>query len=61
MSHLILVAGDFNVRSFFWREKDREISEGSQIDAITSSYGLSELICEPTYIYIYQLKLFFHG
>ena len=56
MSHLILVTGDFNVRSFFWREKDRAISEGSQIDAITSSYGLSELIYQPTYIYTYQLK-----
>ena len=48
--HFILVTGDFNVRSFSWWKNDLTTSEGNQVDAITSSYGLSQLICEPTHI-----------
>ena len=48
--HFTLVTGDFNVRSSSWWKNNLTTSEGSQVDAITSSYGLSQLICEPTHI-----------
>ena len=32
-----------------WKN-DLTTSEGNQVDAITSSYDLSQLICEPTHI-----------
>ena len=48
--HFILVTGDFNVRSSSWWKNDLTTSEGNQVYAITSSYGLSQLICEPTHI-----------
>ena len=35
---------------FFWWKNDLTTSEGNQVDAVTSSYGLSQLICEPTHI-----------
>ena len=44
--HFISVTGDFNVRSSFWWKNDVTTSEGNQVDAITSSYGLNQLICE---------------
>ena len=47
--HFILVTGDLNVRSSFWKN-DLKTSESDQIDVITLSYGLSQLICEPTHI-----------
>ena len=46
----ILVTGDFNVRSSSWWKNDLTVSEGNQVDAVTLSYGLSQLICEPTHI-----------
>ena len=49
-SHFILVTGNFNVRTSSWWKNDLTTSEGNQLDAITSSYGLSQLICEPTHI-----------
>ena len=48
--HFILVTGDFNVRSPSWWKNDLTASEGNQVNAITSSYGLSQLIREPTHI-----------
>ena len=48
--HFILVTGNFNVRSSSWWKNDLTTSEGKQVNAITSSYGLSQLICEPTHI-----------
>ena len=48
--HFILVTGDFNIWSFSWWKNDLTTIEGNQVDAITSSYGLSQLICEPTHI-----------
>ena len=35
---------------FFWWKNDLTTSEDNQVDAVTSSYGLSQLICEPTHI-----------
>ena len=48
--HFILVTDNFNVRSSSWWKNDVRTSEGNQVDALTSSYGLSQLICEPTHI-----------
>ena len=42
--HFILVIGDFNFRLSSWWKNDLTTSEGNQVDAITSSYGLSQLI-----------------
>ena len=46
----ILVTGDFNTRSLSYWKDDLTTSEGNQVHAITSSYGLSQIICEPTHI-----------
>ena len=48
--HFILVTGDYNVLSSCWWKNDLTTSEGNRIDAITSSYGLSQFICEPTHV-----------
>ena len=48
--HFILVTGDFNIRSSSWWKNDLTTSEGNQVAAITSSCGLSQLICKPTHI-----------
>ena len=48
--HFILVTGDFNVRSSSWWKNDLTTREGGQVDTITSSYGWSQLIREPTHI-----------
>ena len=48
--HFILVTGDFNVRSSSWWKNDLTTSKGSQVDAITSSYVLSQLIRESTHV-----------
>ena len=44
-SHFILVTGDFNVRSSSWWKNDLTKTVGNQVDAITSFYGLGQLIC----------------
>ena len=49
--HFILVTGDVNVWSSSWCKNDITTSEGNQLDVIASSYGLSQLICEPTRIF----------
>ena len=44
----MLAAGEFNIQlSSSWK-KDQSATEGSQVDAITSASGLSQLICEHT-------------
>ena len=48
--HFILVTGDFNVRSSSWWKNGLTTSEGNQLDATNSSYGLRQLICKPIYI-----------
>ena len=49
-SVFILVTDGFNARLSPWSKNDQTKSEGSQVSAITSSFGLSQLIREPTYI-----------
>ena len=45
-----VVLGDFNVKSSNWYKHDKTTYEGSKIDAITSQFGLQQLIKEPTHI-----------
>ena len=47
---MIVVLGDFNAKSNNWCKVDITSLECSKIDTITSSYGLSQLIQEPTHI-----------
>ena len=42
--------GDFNTKSSTWYKQDKTTYEGSKIDAITSRFGLQQLIREPTHI-----------
>ena len=46
----MLINGDFNVCSSTWWKHDLTESEGSQVDTITLSYCLSQLIRKPTHI-----------
>ena len=46
----MFLTSDFNVRSSCWWKHDLTTNEGSQVDAITSIYGLTQLIREPTHI-----------
>ena len=47
---MTVVLGDFNAKSNNWYKADVASLEGSKIDTITSSYGLNQLIQEPTHI-----------
>ena len=46
----VLITGDFNVRSTNWCKNDLSTSEGTQVDSLTTSYGLSQIISDPTHI-----------
>ena len=41
---------DFNARSKSWCNSDINTNEGTKIDAVTSSYGLKQLISQPTHL-----------
>ena len=47
---MTVVLGDFNAKSNNWCKADVTSLEESKIDFITSSYGLNQLIQEPTHI-----------
>ena len=47
---MTIVLGDFNAKSNNWRKADIASLEGSKIDTIANSYGLNQLIQEPTHI-----------
>ena len=47
---MTVVLGDFNAKSNNWCKAEITSLEGSKIDTITSSYGLNQLIQEPTHI-----------
>ena len=47
---LLITAGDFNVRSTNWWKNDLSTSEGTQVDSLTTYYGLSQIISDPTHI-----------
>ena len=44
--YLIVILGDFNAKSSNWYKHDTTIYEGSKINAITSQFGLKQLIQE---------------
>ena len=46
----VLMIGDFNVKFCIWSINDTTTPEGTQIDAITSLYGMKQLISEPAHI-----------
>ena len=48
---IISVLGDFNAKSTNWCKNDITSHEGFMIDAVTSNYGLQQLIHEPTHIF----------
>ena len=45
-----VVLGYFNTKSSNWYKHDKSTYESSKIDAVTSKFGLEQLIKEPTYI-----------
>ena len=47
---LTVVLGDFNTKSSSCCKHDQTTYEGSKIDAVTSQFGLQQLIKEPTLI-----------
>ena len=47
---MTIVLGDFNAKSNNWCKSDITSLEGSKIDTIANSYGLSQLIQEPTHM-----------
>ena len=44
----VLNTSDFHVRSTNWWKNDLSVSEGTQVDSLTTSYGLSLIISDPT-------------
>ena len=47
---LVLIADNFNVRSTNWWKNDLSTFEGTQVDSLTTSYSLSQIISDPTHI-----------
>ena len=45
-----IILGDFNARSKSWWKSDIDANEGTKIDTVTSSYGLQQLISQPTHL-----------
>ena len=47
---LTVALSDFNTKSSNWYKHNRTTYEGSKIDAVTSQFGLQQLIKEPSHI-----------
>ena len=47
---LVLILGDFNAKLSSWRTDDSDTFEGISINDVTTSYGLTQMISEPTHI-----------
>ena len=47
--NVLVVFGDFIVKSSNWYKHDKTTYDGSKIIAITSQFGLQQLIKEPTH------------
>ena len=45
---LTILIGEFNAKSKQWCEVDKTCFEGSQFQLLTSKFGLSQIITEPT-------------
>ena len=48
--YLIVILGDFNAKSSKWYKHDKTTYEGSKMEALTSQFGLKQLIQDPTHI-----------
>ena len=48
--HFVLTIGDFIAKSRNWSSNDIKTAEGAQLDYFTSSYGMKQVIAEPTHI-----------
>ena len=46
----VLITDDFNVRTTNWWKNGLSTSEGTQVDSLTTFYGLSQIIPDPTHI-----------
>ena len=55
-SFLTTVIGDFNAKSSKWSEGDRSTIEGNTVDFLTSQFGLSQIIKEPTHILLHSYE-----
>ena len=47
---LTVVLGDFNAETSLWYNNDITTHEGSEIDGVTSQFGLEQIIKEPMHI-----------
>ena len=48
--NIVLVLGDFNAKLSSWKTDDNDTLEGICINDLTSSYGLTQMISDPTHI-----------
>ena len=48
--HFMLLLGDFNAKSKTWFINDQSSREGTQLESLTSLYGMKQLIAEPTHV-----------
>ena len=56
-SDFSLILHDFNVRSKSWWKSDINTNAGNKIDAVIPSYGLKQLIPQPTHLISQQTHL----
>ena len=49
-SDLAIIIGDFNAKLSIWKPNDPDTVEGVEINSMTSSYGLTQIISEATHI-----------
>ena len=49
-STFVVILGVFNAQSKSWWNEDITSNKGSQIDSLTTTYGLQQLISDPTHI-----------
>ena len=47
---LTVIIGDFNAKFNKWCSTDKTTPEGAKLDNLTSQYGLTQLLKEPTHI-----------
>ena len=48
--YLTIVIGDFNVKSHNWYKGNKTTASGTKLEIMTSHYGLTQIINEPTHI-----------
>ena len=59
--YLLVILGDFNIKSQNWYKHEKTTYESSNIDAITSQFGLQQLIKEQLmFLQIHLLVLIYY-